>query len=81
MMGLYLEIANMRYRMTFFEIVGTQEIERFTQEKYFPNYDFLNHWVIEYLQTSNVWKNKNMLVKTKTIPTPQKATIYYHAEQ
>ena len=71
----------MRYKMTFFEIVGTQEVERFEFEKYFPNYDFLNNWVVEYLQTSNVWKNKNMLVKTKTIPTPQKATIYYHAEQ
>ena len=62
--------------MTFFEIVGTQEIERFIHEKYFPNYDFLNNWVVEYLQTSNVWKNKNMLIKIKTIPTPQKSTIF-----
>ena len=64
--------------MTFFEIVGTQEIERFIHEKYFPNYDFLNNWVVEYLQTSNIWKNHNMKIeitpKTKTI-------IYYYAEQ
>ena len=79
-MGLYLGIVKMRYKMTFFEIVGTQEIERFIHEKYFPNYDFLNNWVVEYLQTSNVWKNKNMLIKIKTIPTPQKSTIFYYAE-
>lgn len=69
----------MRYRMTFFEIVGTQEIERFIHEKYFLNYDFLNHWVIEYLETSNVWKNKNMLVKIQIVP-PHETKIYYYAE-
>ena len=67
--------------MIFFECVGNQEIEKFTHEKFFHNYDFMNHWVIEYLQTSNHWKNRNMIVKVQTIPTPQKATIYYHAEE
>jgi hypothetical protein len=70
----------MKYKLTFFEVVGTEEIERFDLENYFPNYDFMNFWVMEYLQTSNIWKNKNMIVKIKTIPEPQQETIYYHAE-
>lgn len=71
----------MRYKLTFFEVVGTEEIYKFDCIKYFSNYDFLNLWVVEFLQTSNIWKNRNMIVKIKTIPEPQEATIYYHAEQ
>ena len=81
MKDLYLEIINMRYRMTFFEIQGQTEVYSLSKEMYFSNYDFLIQWVYEFLQTSNIWKNKDMLIKIETIPTIQKSEFYYYAEQ
>lgn len=71
----------MRYYIDFFEIQGQTEVYRFTKEMHFSNYDFLIQWVYEFLETSNIWKNCNMLIKVETIPTIQKSEFFYHAEQ
>lgn len=71
----------MKYKIDYYEIQETTEVFRFSQEMVFTNYDLLNNWIYEYLQTSNIWKNQNMIVKIETIPTPQKSIIFYHAEQ
>jgi hypothetical protein len=70
----------MKYQIDFFEVQGTEEVFRFSKELIFWNYDELNNWVYEYLQTSNIWKNQNMIVKIETIPKPKKSIIFYHAE-
>lgn len=70
----------MKYKIDFFEIQEQTEVYRFTKELQFPNYDDLYLWTMEYLQTSNIWKNCNILVKIKTIPEPQQTIIYYYAE-
>jgi hypothetical protein len=71
----------MKYQIDFFEIQGTTEVYRFSKEMVFANYDLLNNWIYEYLETSNIWKNKDILVKIETIPTPKKSIIFYYAEQ
>jgi hypothetical protein len=71
----------MRYYINFFEVQGQTEVFRFSKEMYFSNYDFLIKWVYEFLETSNIWKNCNMLIKIETMPTIQKSEFFYHAEQ
>lgn len=71
----------MMYKIDFFEIQEQTEVYRFSKNMHFSNFDFLIDWIYEFLKTSNVWKNKNMIVRIKTIPTPQQTTIYYYAEQ
>ena len=70
----------MKYKLDFYEVQGETEVPRFSEELFFSNYDELNNWIYEYLQTSNIWKNTNMIVKIQTIPQPKNSIIFYHAE-
>ena len=80
-MDLYLEIINMKYKIDFFEIQEQTEVYRCTKIMHFSNWDSLYLWTIEYLETSNIWKNCNMIIKVETMPTIQKSNFFYHAEQ
>ena len=77
-MGLYLEIANMKYTIDFFEIQEQTEVYRFSADLEFRDLESCKFWVWEHLQTSNIWKNHNMKIEIR--PTT-KTTIYYYAEQ
>lgn len=72
---------SMKYTIDFFEIQGQTEVYRFSKIMDFSNWDCLYLWTMEYLETSNIWKNCNMLVKVETMPTIQKSAFFYHAEQ
>ena len=72
----------MKYQLDFYEVQGTTEVFRFSKEMEFSNYDLLNNWLVEYLQTSNIWRNSNMMVRIETMKIKtHKSTIFYHAEQ
>ena len=71
----------MKYRIDFYEVQGTEEVFRFSKIMHFSNWDNLYLWSIEHLETSNIWKNCNMLIKVETMPTIQKSNFFYHAEQ
>lgn len=77
-MGLYLETANMRYTIDFFEIQEEKEVYRFSKDIEFRDFESCKFWVFEYLQTSNIWKNQNMRIE---ITPSQETIIYYYAEQ
>lgn len=78
MTGLYLETTDMKYTIDFFEIKETEKIFRFTKEFEFRDLESCKYWIFEYLQTSNVWKNHNMIIEIIPIT---KTTIYYYAKQ
>lgn len=73
--------GSMKYTIDFFEIQEQTEVYRFSKIMHFSNWDCLYLWTMEYLETSNIWKNCNMLVKVETMPTIQKSNFFYHAEQ
>lgn len=70
--------GSMKYTIDFFEIQGQTEVYRFSKEFEFRDIESCKYWIFEYLQTSNVWKNHNMIIE---ITPTTKTKIYYYAEQ
>lgn len=71
----------MKYKIDFFEIQEQTEVYRYTKIIDFSNWDSLYFWTMEHLETSNIWKNCNMLVKVETMPKIEKSNFFYYAEQ
>jgi hypothetical protein len=72
----------MKYQIDFYEVQGTEEVFRFSKEMVFSNYDLLNNWLVEYLETSNIWKNKDMMIRIETtMIKTHKSTIFYHGQE
>ena len=67
----------MKYKIDFFEIQEQTEVFRCSKEMIFYNWDNLYSWTMEHLQTSNIWKNCNMLIKVETMPTIQKSNFFF----
>lgn len=67
----------MKYTIDFFEIQNTEKVYRFSADFEFKDLESCKFWVWEHLQTSNIWKNKNMIIE---ITPTTKTIIYYYAE-
>lgn len=68
----------MMYTIDFFEIQGTKKVYRFTKEMMFKDFESCKYWTLEYFQTSNIWKNSNMIAE---IALKTKTMIHYYGEQ
>jgi len=68
----------MMFVIDFYEVQGTEKVYRFTKEMIFKDFESCKYWILEFLQTSNSWKNCNMIAK---ISVKTKITIHYNGKQ